>query len=154
MKNLGQFGKAAFGALVAALGSLAVIMVGDVGFGDVTQGQWVGIALEALIVGGGVYGIPYVARRQVKLKRPIVIGCKGGDVYGCERGLAKWARPKKMTPDKVYEKADSDLCKEFQHEHLIKPASGKIGQKTLNALWPFMDALRPSSLPAVPRSRG
>lgn len=61
--NLAQFGKAAFGGLVAFLGTLAVVMVGDVGFGDITDGQWVAAVLEALVVAGGVYGIPYVARR-------------------------------------------------------------------------------------------
>lgn len=60
--NLAQFGKAAFGGIVAALGTLTVVMVGDVGFGDITDGQWVAAILEGLVVAGGVYGIPYVAR--------------------------------------------------------------------------------------------
>jgi hypothetical protein len=49
--------KAIYAALVAGLGGLAAILVGDVGFGDITSGQWVTIALAALIAGGGVYGI-------------------------------------------------------------------------------------------------
>jgi hypothetical protein len=61
--NLGQFGKAAFGGLVAFLGSLTVVMIGDVGFGDVTDGQWLASVLEGLVVAGGVYGIPYVPRK-------------------------------------------------------------------------------------------
>lgn len=58
--NLGQFGKAAFSGLLAFLGSLAVVMVGDAGFGDVTDGQWVSALVLGLASGGGVYGIPYV----------------------------------------------------------------------------------------------
>lgn len=57
--NLGQFGKAAFAGAVAFLGSLAVVMVGDVGFGDVTDGQWVSAAVLGLGAAGGVWGIPY-----------------------------------------------------------------------------------------------
>jgi hypothetical protein len=52
-----QAAKAVYATLVAALGSLAAILVGDVGFGDVTAGQWVTIALAGLVAGGGVYGI-------------------------------------------------------------------------------------------------
>jgi hypothetical protein len=62
--NLGQFGKAVYGGLVAGLGSLAIVMVGDVSFGDITDGQWVAAVLEALVVGGGVYGIKYVPRSK------------------------------------------------------------------------------------------
>ena len=62
MKNLGQFGKAAFSGVLAFLGSLAVVMVGDVGFGDVTDGQWVAAAVLGLGSAGGVFGIKYVPR--------------------------------------------------------------------------------------------
>ena len=64
--NLAQFGKAVYGGLVAGLGSLAVVMVGDVGFGDISDGQWLAAALEALIVAGGIYQIPYVAAKKKK----------------------------------------------------------------------------------------
>lgn len=53
-----QAAKAVYATLVSALGALAAILVGDVGFGDVTAGQWVAVALAGLIAGGGVYGIP------------------------------------------------------------------------------------------------
>ena len=62
--NLAQFGKAAFGGIIAFLGTLGAIMVGDVGFGEVTDGQWVFATLEGLVVAGGVYGIPYVPRSK------------------------------------------------------------------------------------------
>lgn len=52
-----QAAKAVFAFLVAGLGALASIMVGDVGFGDVTEGQWVAVVVTALVAGGGVYGI-------------------------------------------------------------------------------------------------
>ncbi len=57
--NLGQFGKAAYGGALAFLGSLAVVLVGSVGFGDVTAGQWVSAVVLGLASAGGVYGIPY-----------------------------------------------------------------------------------------------
>jgi hypothetical protein len=57
--NLGQFGKAAYSGVLGFLSSLTVVMVGSVGFGDVTDGQWVTAALLALVSAGGVYGIPY-----------------------------------------------------------------------------------------------
>ncbi len=49
--------KAAYAAVVAALGALAAVLVGDVGFGDVQDGQWVTIVLAGLIAGGGVYAV-------------------------------------------------------------------------------------------------
>lgn len=55
--KLAQAAKAIYAGLAASLGSLAAIMVGDVGFADVTEGQWVTIVLAGLIAGGGVYGI-------------------------------------------------------------------------------------------------
>ena len=58
--NLAQFGKAAWAFLVAGLGSLVTVMVGDVGFGDVKDGQWLAALLVGLIAAGGVYGIKYV----------------------------------------------------------------------------------------------
>ena len=62
--NLAKFGKAAYSGLIAFFGSLAVVMVGDVSFGDVTDGQWVTALLLALGSAGGVYGIPYVAANK------------------------------------------------------------------------------------------
>lgn len=59
MSQLGQFGKAAYAAATAFVGSLVVVMVGDVGFGDVTGGQWLAAALAGLVAAGGTYGIPY-----------------------------------------------------------------------------------------------
>lgn len=49
--------KAIYATVVAGLGALAAILVGDVGFGDVTSGQWVTVVLAALVAGGGVYGV-------------------------------------------------------------------------------------------------
>lgn len=55
--KVGTIAKAVYATVVAGLGSLAAILVGSVGFGDVTAGQWVTVALAALVAGGGVYGI-------------------------------------------------------------------------------------------------
>ena len=49
--------KAIFATVISALGSLAVVLVGDAGLGDLTSGQWVTVVLAALVAGGGVYGI-------------------------------------------------------------------------------------------------
>ncbi len=49
--------KAIYAFFIAGLGALAAVLVGDVGFTDVTSGQWVTVALSALIAGGGVYGL-------------------------------------------------------------------------------------------------
>ena len=57
MKYLAQAAKAIFAFFVAGLGALGAVLVGDVGFTDVAAGQWVAIALAALVAGGGVYGI-------------------------------------------------------------------------------------------------
>jgi len=52
-----QFAKAIYAAVIAALSGLVTVLVGDVGFADLSAGQWVTIALAALIAGGGVFGI-------------------------------------------------------------------------------------------------
>lgn len=52
-----QAAKAILAAVIAALGSLATVMVGDTGFGDLSAGQWVTIALAVSVAFGGVYGI-------------------------------------------------------------------------------------------------
>ncbi len=49
--------KAFYAALVAALSGLVTVLVGDAGFGDLSAGQWVTIALAALVAFGGTYGI-------------------------------------------------------------------------------------------------
>lgn len=51
------FLKAVYATVVAGLGSLVTVMVGDIGFGDITDGQWLAALLVALTAGGGVYGI-------------------------------------------------------------------------------------------------
>jgi hypothetical protein len=52
-----QVAKAIYAGAIAGLGSLAAVLVGDVGFDAVTAGQWVTIVLAALVSAGGVYGI-------------------------------------------------------------------------------------------------
>lgn len=52
-------GKAVYAALVAFLGSIGVVLVGDTGLGELTAGQWVAAVLAALIAAGGVWNIPY-----------------------------------------------------------------------------------------------
>ena len=54
---IAQAAKAFYAGLVAGLGALAAILVGSVGFTDITSGQWVAVALATLVAFGGVYGI-------------------------------------------------------------------------------------------------
>ena len=51
------FAKAIYAAVIAALSGLVTVLVGDVGFADLSAGQWVTIVLAALVAGGGTYGI-------------------------------------------------------------------------------------------------
>lgn len=51
------YAKAIYAGLVAALGSLAAVLVGNVGLDDLTAGQWVTVVLAGLVAGGGVAGI-------------------------------------------------------------------------------------------------
>jgi len=60
--NFAQFAKAAFAGVMAFGGALTVVMVGDVGFADLTDGQWLTAAVFGLGSAGGVYGIKYVPK--------------------------------------------------------------------------------------------
>lgn len=51
------YAKAIYATLAAFLGSIATVMVGDAGFGDITDGQWIAAVVVALAAGGGVFGI-------------------------------------------------------------------------------------------------
>jgi hypothetical protein len=57
LKHPPQYVKAIYGALVAGVGALGTVMLGNVELGDLTQGQWVAITGTVLIAGGGVYGL-------------------------------------------------------------------------------------------------
>lgn len=57
MKYLGKSLRAIFAGLVAFGTGLSAILVGDVGMGALTDGQWVTLAMGALIAFGGVWGI-------------------------------------------------------------------------------------------------
>lgn len=57
MKSVAKAAKAVYAGAVGFLGSITVVMVNDVSFGDVSDGQWLSAVLVGLIAGGGVYGI-------------------------------------------------------------------------------------------------
>ena len=57
MKKAAAAAKAIYATAVAALGSLVTVLVGDTGFGDLTDGQWVSVILVGIVAGGGVYGL-------------------------------------------------------------------------------------------------
>lgn len=56
--NPGLYAKAIYAFVVAGLGALAAVLVGDAGLSDLSDGQWVTVVLAALVAGGGVFGIP------------------------------------------------------------------------------------------------
>ena len=51
--------KAFYAGAVTFLGAVAAILVGSdqLGFGDITSGQWVTIALATIVALGGVFGL-------------------------------------------------------------------------------------------------
>ena len=57
MNNLAKAAKAIYATIISGLGALAAVLVGDTSIGSLSAGQWVTVALAALIAGGGVYGI-------------------------------------------------------------------------------------------------
>ena len=50
--------KAILAAAIAGVGALGAVLVDNKAIGDVTDGQWVAIALATLIALGGVYLTP------------------------------------------------------------------------------------------------
>jgi hypothetical protein len=50
--------KAIVGAAIAGLGALGSILVGDASFGDVTDGQWVFVALTLLTAFSAIWATP------------------------------------------------------------------------------------------------
>ena len=58
MPAVDKIAKALIGAIVAGLGALAAVLVGDVGIDDVSAGQWVTIALATFSALGAVYAVP------------------------------------------------------------------------------------------------
>jgi hypothetical protein len=56
--NPALYAKALYASVVAWLGALSAVLVGDIGISDLTDGQWVVVVLSALVAGGGVFGIP------------------------------------------------------------------------------------------------
>lgn len=50
--------KAIAAGLVAALGSLALFITGDEGFGDVTTGEWITAGVNVLAAYGIVWTVP------------------------------------------------------------------------------------------------
>ena len=58
MKNVAPYLKAVVAAFVAGLGSLAAVLVDDKSLGDVTDGQWVTVAIAFLVGLGAVFAVP------------------------------------------------------------------------------------------------
>jgi hypothetical protein len=48
--------KAIYALVIAVLGQLVVVLVGDTTFGDLSNGQWVTIALFGALAFGGILG--------------------------------------------------------------------------------------------------
>ena len=58
MEFVKQSAKAFVAALIAFLSALGVVLVGDVGFSDITDGQWIASVLAGLVAFAGVWGVP------------------------------------------------------------------------------------------------
>lgn len=56
MKAIAKSMRAIYAGVVAGLTGLSAVLVGEVGLGDLTDGQWVTIALGAIVAAGGVWG--------------------------------------------------------------------------------------------------
>ncbi|GLU88966.1 hypothetical protein Agsp01_12210 [Agromyces sp. NBRC 114283] len=50
---------AIFAGLSAGLASLAVVLVGDMTLADLTQGQWLAVAIAVVSAFGGAFGLTY-----------------------------------------------------------------------------------------------
>lgn len=57
MKYVKYVAKALYAYVSAFLSSLVVVMVNDVGFSEITDGQYLAAVLAGLVVAGGVFGI-------------------------------------------------------------------------------------------------
>ena len=77
----------------------------------------------------------------MKLKRPLRGEEQGVDVRMVQRALNRWTKVAEGIPvTSVYDRTTSDRMMAFQAGHGISPASGFMGQKTLDALEQFFDA--------------
>jgi hypothetical protein len=56
MSRTRQAANAAWAAAVAGLAALSASLIGSESLAQVTAGQWIAVALGALIAGGSVYG--------------------------------------------------------------------------------------------------
>ena len=57
MTFIGTALKAFFAAVIAFLTGLSTSLSADSGFGDITDQQWIFVAIGTLVAFGGVYGI-------------------------------------------------------------------------------------------------
>ncbi len=70
--------KALYAAAAAGLASLATILVGThATFSQVTDGQWVTVAIAVLGAGAVVWGVP---NTPAKSQSPVIYGTRGGIV--------------------------------------------------------------------------
>lgn len=58
MNVITPYAKAILAALVAGLGALATALVDDNSLGDVSDGQWLAVALAFLVALGAVFAVP------------------------------------------------------------------------------------------------
>lgn len=57
-ETVAEYGKAITGAVLAGLSMLSGFLINDTALGDITGGQWVGVAIATLVAGGAVWRIP------------------------------------------------------------------------------------------------
>ena len=59
LASLASVAKALVAAILAALTALGAYLVNDTGFGDITAGQWVFVAIAFVSTLAAVWGIPW-----------------------------------------------------------------------------------------------
>lgn len=83
---------AIFAGLSAGLASLAVVLVGDMTLADLTQGQWLAVAIAVVSAFGGGFGLTYSVTNKNAQPR-VVLTAPQFDQY-----LNAMAESRKPTP--------------------------------------------------------
>ena len=65
MSQLPQVAKAVYSGLIAGLSALGGYLTNSTSLGQITAGQWVFVAIAALVSAGGVYGITNTTAKKV-----------------------------------------------------------------------------------------
>jgi len=62
MNKFAPYAKAVLAAIVAGLSALSAYLVNNTGFGDITAGQWIQVALAFVIALAAVFAVPNASK--------------------------------------------------------------------------------------------